>query len=324
MSPLILVNCAETRFVANLIKAGTENIGQPVAGHYKIGGPYQIKGIWYRPRVDYKYDKTGIASWYGSKFHGKRTANGEIFDMNLVSAAHKTLPMPSMVRVTNLRNGKALNIRLNDRGPFAHGRIIDLSRRAAQLLDFEIAGTAPVRVQVLEQESRLLASAGQGVILPGTALPGKVNTATDQNNQTPRSAPSISVTREPLLSNNDKNNSTQVRKKPNNGGNVPHVKRQLRSPLTLEVYDDETVTEVVVKPNSQIYVQAGAYSQYVNANRVQVQLGELGSSKISKTKEGKDRLFRVRLGPYENVELADKMLVRVMGFGYPGARIIID
>ena len=126
---VLLANCSETQFIANLMKVGADKVAQPGGGRYKVGGPYQIKGIWYRPRIDYQYDQTGIASWYGPQFHGKLTANGEIFDMNLVSAAHKTLPMPSMVRVTNLRNGKALNIRLNDRGPFAHGRIIDLSKQ---------------------------------------------------------------------------------------------------------------------------------------------------------------------------------------------------
>ena len=93
----------------------------------------------------------------GPNFHGKKTANGEIFDMNRVSAAHRTLPMPSIVRVTNLNSGRALVIRVNDRGPFAHGRIIDLSRRAAQLLGFERAGTAPVRVEILAEESRQIA-----------------------------------------------------------------------------------------------------------------------------------------------------------------------
>src|SRR5580658_3758563 len=126
-----------------------------VAGHpmYRVGEPYQIKGIWYYPAVDYNYDKTGTASWYGEQFHGRYTANGEIFDLNQLTAAHTTLPMPSIVEVTNLQNGRSLQLRVNDRGPFVDGRLIDVSRRAAQLLGFETKGTTPVRVRILKDAS---------------------------------------------------------------------------------------------------------------------------------------------------------------------------
>src|SRR5580692_13063327 len=100
-------------------------------GTYKVGQPYQIEGTWYYPREQPDYDETGVASWYGPTFHGQHTANGEIFDANGISAAHRTLPMPVNVRVTNLENGKSLIVRVNDRGPFARGRIIDLSAHAA-------------------------------------------------------------------------------------------------------------------------------------------------------------------------------------------------
>lgn len=117
--------------------------------HFKIGKPYYLRGVRYVPRHDPHYDRTGIASWYGGKFHGRLTANGEIYNMNAITAAHPTLPLPSMVRVTNLRNGRQLDVRVNDRGPYAHNRIIDLSRRSAQILGLEQAGTGPVRVQYL-------------------------------------------------------------------------------------------------------------------------------------------------------------------------------
>lgn len=87
----------------------------------KIGKPYKIGGNWYYPKEDPNYDQTGYASWYGPNFHGRPTANGERFDMNELSAAHKTLPMPSHVLVTNLDNGRSLRLRVNDRGPFAKG-----------------------------------------------------------------------------------------------------------------------------------------------------------------------------------------------------------
>jgi len=116
-------------------------------GIYKIGQPYQIAGRWYTPADEPRYDRVGIASWYGSDFHGRKTANGELFDMGALTAAHPTLPLPSYVYVTNIRNGRTLLVRVNDRGPYASDRLIDLSRRVAQLLGFEANGTTPVRVR---------------------------------------------------------------------------------------------------------------------------------------------------------------------------------
>lgn len=120
------------------------------SGKVKIGKPYRIGGRWYHPEYDPDYDKVGMASWYGRQFHGRKTANGERFNMNALTAAHPTLPMPSLVRVTNLENGRSIKLRINDRGPFAKGRIIDVSRRGAQLLGFEKQGVAKVRVQVID------------------------------------------------------------------------------------------------------------------------------------------------------------------------------
>ena len=134
---LALAGCAETEFVVDSSKAITR---QTPPGQYKVGRPYQIAGVWYYPTVDYDYNETGIASWYGSDFHGLATANGEQYDMNGLTAAHRTLPLPSMVLVTNLENGKKLKVRVNDRGPFVDGRIIDLSQEAARKLGFETKG----------------------------------------------------------------------------------------------------------------------------------------------------------------------------------------
>ncbi len=124
--------------------------GQPVpkgGGRYSVGRPYQIAGKTYVPQEDPNYRATGTASWYGEDFHGRKTANGEVFDMNSIAAAHPTLPLPSYVRVTNLRNKRSLVVRVNDRGPFHQGRVIDLSVRAAELLGFHRNGIAPVRVE---------------------------------------------------------------------------------------------------------------------------------------------------------------------------------
>ena len=116
-------------------------------GHHKIGKPYQIRGLWYVPKEEPGYDRSGKASWYGPKFHGRKTANGEVFDQQHLSAAHTTFPLPSYARVTNLANGRSVIVRVNDRGPYSHSRIIDVSKKAAEVLKFKRAGTANVRVE---------------------------------------------------------------------------------------------------------------------------------------------------------------------------------
>ena len=116
-------------------------------GHYKLGSPYRVAGRWYVPREEPGYDATGVASWYGSDFHGRRTANGEIYDMNALTAAHPTLPLPSYAYVTNLDNGRTVLVRINDRGPYANDRIIDLSQQVARAIGSVGRGLANVRVR---------------------------------------------------------------------------------------------------------------------------------------------------------------------------------
>lgn len=116
-------------------------------GVFKIGSPYSVAGRWYVPREDRGYDRSGLASWYGADFHGRKTANGEVYDMRALSAAHPTLPLPSYVYVTNLANGRTILVRVNDRGPYVADRLIDLSRRAAELLGTSERGVAQVRVR---------------------------------------------------------------------------------------------------------------------------------------------------------------------------------
>jgi rare lipoprotein A len=132
---------------------------------YIVGQPYQIAGTWYYPKEDWSYDETGIATWYGEQFQGRSTADGEIFDLKSLTAAHRTLPLPVVVRVTNLGNGRSLKLRVNDRGPFADDRIIDVSRHAARLLGFERSGVAKVRVEIDVADSlTVAAAAGRGSI----------------------------------------------------------------------------------------------------------------------------------------------------------------
>ncbi len=125
-------------------------------GHYKIGKKYTIKGKTYKPKEDINCNQVGIASWYGSKhkFHGKKTANGDTYNKHMLSAAHPSLPLPSLVKVTNLSNNKSLILMVNDRGPFKKNRIIDVSEKSAEILGFKKQGTAKVRVQYMHKETK--------------------------------------------------------------------------------------------------------------------------------------------------------------------------
>ncbi|MGV2433132.1 MAG UNVERIFIED_CONTAM: septal ring lytic transglycosylase RlpA family protein [Rickettsiaceae bacterium] len=127
-------------------------------GHYKVGSKYSKNGKDYQPAKNIKYKKIGTASWYGSKdgFHGKKTANGDRFNKNMLTAAHPTLPMPSMVKVTNIKNHKSVIVMINDRGPFRKDRILDLSEKAATILGFKNQGTAKVQVEYLDRETKEL------------------------------------------------------------------------------------------------------------------------------------------------------------------------
>ncbi len=151
---LFLAHCADNSKIdpryGVAASARLVDAGDPVpkgGGVYRVGSPYMVAGRLYVPELDPHYRAEGLASWYGDDFHGRSTANGEIFDLNAISAAHPTMPLPSYARVTNLRNGRSLIVRVNDRGPYAANRILDVSKHAAQLLGFIDRGTTMVRVE---------------------------------------------------------------------------------------------------------------------------------------------------------------------------------
>lgn len=149
-------------------------------GRDMTGKPYKVAGRWYYPKEDPGYKKTGFASWYGEAFHGRKTANGEIYDRNALTAAHTTMPLPSYARVTNLSNGRSMIVRVNDRGPFHGNREIDLSQRVAKMLGTKSAGVAKVKVEYVgraplhgQDESYLMASYnGPDAVTPGGTMPG--------------------------------------------------------------------------------------------------------------------------------------------------------
>jgi rare lipoprotein A len=181
---LALANCASSDKFASRVdpKYGVSSsprvvaFGEPVpkgGGTYRVGKPYTVAGRVYVPEEDVNYRGEGLASWYGDDFHGRLTANGEVFDMSSLTAAHPTLPMPSYARVTNVRNGKSLIVRVNDRGPYHGNRLIDVSNKAAELLEFKGNGVARVRVEYVgraplegSDDRQLLATLRTGVPAP--------------------------------------------------------------------------------------------------------------------------------------------------------------
>jgi rare lipoprotein A len=181
---LVLANCASQDKFANRVdpKYGVSSsprvvaLGDPIprgGGTYRVGKPYTVAGRVYVPEEDPNYRAEGMASWYGDDFHGRLTANGEVFDMTALTAAHPTLPIPSYARVTNVRNGKSLIVRVNDRGPYHGNRLIDVSNKAAELLEFKSNGVARVRVEYVGRaplegtdDRQLLATLRTGVPAP--------------------------------------------------------------------------------------------------------------------------------------------------------------
>ena len=307
--------CAETELVVHAAKqVGQPPAPGPEAGGYKVGAPYQVAGVWYYPKVDYAYRETGIASWYGPGFHGRFTANGETYDQNALTGAHRTLPMPSIVRVTNLENGRSVKVRINDRGPFKNGRIIDLSRRAADLLGFTEKGTAKVRVEVVEDESRRLAAAALSEEAAANA---------------PAPAPMVPVESRPLSGEGSLVEPTEASNPAaSQTAAVPPPQEQASPSLVATARPavpapDGQVTTVPVTP-SRIYVQAGAFTRFDNANRLRAELSALGPARISAVMVDDRQFFRVRFGPIGSVEDADRLLDLLIANGHDGARVVVD
>jgi rare lipoprotein A len=271
------------------------------AGIYKVGQPYQIDNVWYYPREQPDYDETGIASWYGPTFYGKHTANGEMYDGNALTAAHRTLPMPVNVRVTNLSNGKSIIVRVNDRGPYARGRIIDLSKHAAELLGVVQSGTAPVRVTYVGRAdlggvpasdtppdiARALAAVPSGKVdaaalgvIPGAAVAPPVKEA-----GLPSAAP------------------------------LPPAQVATTEP-------DGQVSEVPVPRQTHLYVQVGAFTNLGNAKALLAKLP--GDLRISTLQRAGQTLYRIRTGPLKSLEEADAVMSRITGAGAGDAQIVVD
>ena len=292
-------------------------LGQPVpkgGGRYATGVAYKVDGVSYQPREDTAYDRVGMASWYGELFHGRRTANGEIYDMDRLSAASPTLPMPVYARVTNLDNRRSIIVRVNDRGPYASNRIMDLSRRSAEALGFRHKGTARVRVQYLARaplngddsyERRYLASQGWaevasrgatrdsapvGSIAAGAKRPAKrTYVAVPVAARSPAPAPAVAA---------------------------PGIRWEA-SARPAGVPLDGTGA-------GGFLVQAGSFRSEDNAERARSLLGGIAPVEVAPTQVGGETLFRVRVGPFADHDTAASALARVTEAGYRGAKIVAN
>ena len=263
-----------------------EEQGRRVAagGIYKIGTPYEIEGEWYYPQEDATYDNTGIASWYGPKFHGRRTANGEIFDMDLLTAAHPTLPMPVRAKVTNLENGRSVIVRINDRGPFAKDREIDMSRHAADLLGFKEKGTAKVRVQYLGR-APLYDTSGRLI---------------------KRQEPDRFIADKPKTPKEDSKVAA-----------APVV------PVDVRSADGKRVVKPLPDVEEKRYaVQVGVFSMRKNAEALQVRLKDFAPVKIVEVEMGGATLYRVKMGGANIRADARLTLERLVAAGHTDAVII--
>ncbi|HEY5047625.1 MAG TPA: septal ring lytic transglycosylase RlpA family protein [Rhizomicrobium sp.] len=297
---LLAAACSTTRETAVSPRLGIPSN----AGSYKVGIPYQIDGTWYYPREQPDYDETGIASWYGVSFHGRQTANGEVYDLNALTAAHRTLPMPVNVRVTNLDNGRSIILRVNDRGPYARGRIIDVSAHAAELLGFYGAGTAKVRVTFVSRAP-----------LPNGTMPSDTPVAIAT------ALPAAPTGEVRMASLNPVPGVAVMASAPVAAG--PVAEASSLDPLPAGQPTGQ-VTEVAVPAATNIYVQAGAFGMRTNAERLKDRLAAAGNLFVSSIDRKGQRLYRVRIGPFDDVSEADAALARLVGLGNNDARIVVD
>jgi len=258
--------------------------------------PYQIKGIWYYPQQHFEYDEVGLASYYGGGdvFHGRPTATGERFDMNDVSAAHKTLPLPCIAEVTNLENGRQIQLKVNDRGPFVEGRIIDVSRRTAQLLGFEGKGTAKVRVRTLVPDSLALNN-----IDPSTVMLAQSKPTTSELEAAPVLAEALPRLPDTLFEEEE-----------------PTPARAEASP----------VQNAPSKPSSStgIFVHVGNYESQHEALALSQSLNGMTQSPTKPVKNNGPKPYAVRVGPFPSILHANQVLDQLADAGHVMSRIVIN
>jgi len=289
-------------------------------GTYKIGAPYKIDGVTYVPQEEFNHVETGVASWYGPGFHGKYTANGETYDQSDHTAAHRTLQMPAVVRVTNLDNGQSTTVRINDRGPYARNRIIDMSRAAAEDLGMVGHGTAHVRIEQLPQESQAvkeIALNGGGKNEQEAAIAsyasghGATPVVTAAAAAPPPPPPPMPPSTPPV----------QVYQQP--APVVPFRPADTPGP-TIDSLSRGGPPPPPPSSGSGFYVQTGAFSTMTNAERQRGLINSYGTVEISQGSSGGHEVYRVRLGPYTSSDAAGIVADRLKRSGYGDARVVAD
>jgi rare lipoprotein A len=332
---LTLVQAAAVLLLAASLGAcgssGSKNVAQ--LGSYKVGAPYKIDGVTYTPQEEFNHVETGVASWYGPGFHGKSTANGEPYDQSARTAAHRTLQMPAIVRVTNLDNGMSTVVRINDRGPFARSRIIDLSRTAAQELDIVRNGTGHVRIEQLQAESlavkdvaiagggpaeqqAAVAQASSGRYAPAQAQ-APVQTAAYNPPPPvyaqPAPAPEYaqSAPTQPVWQTNSRSAAADPA--------PAYIPASSGGPTVASL-----ATGSALQPASGFYVQTGAFTTPENAERQRGAVSSYGVSEISQGSAGGRDVYRVRLGPYTTSDAAGIVADRLKRSGYGDARVVAN
>ncbi len=269
---------------------GKDYITTDTNGVYKIGDPYQVGSIWYRPQENDNYKEVGIASWYGPEFHKGVTANGETYNMHMMTAAHRTLPLPSVVKVTNLDNGLSVLVRVNDRGPFVNNRIIDLSKAAAEKLDFIDSGTAKVKVEIMKDESKALKAK---ILANGGKVVGGAPIVEMQEKQDDK---------EPLVL-------------------VPSANSTVAAVEEAPIFEPQKV-KMTTPVTRGFFVQLGAFKDYDNAMAVQSRFTKAGSTVIVPLEKNGTTLYRVRIGPYQEANQAVGAMDTVEKMGYSDMRLI--
>ena len=310
---LPLASCTETQLASHVLKKtlSATSFSSDDVGHFKVGKPYRIKGKWYTPQERYNFSQTGVASWYGPNFHGKDTANGETFNQYELTAAHKTLQLPSIIRVTNLENGRSLVLRVNDRGPFSKNRILDVSNKAADLLGFKNQGTAKVRIDVLPNESKQVAQMAKD----GKSTKG-VEIAMNQKGYRYQAPP------EPIQPETQQA-SLQISPKPfSEPAKIAPVQREAIGQLPSKPPVANTTHTNIKKP-SQLYVQAGAFSLEQNAQNLVEELKIIGKAHVHPSYINGKPYYRVRFGPFETTQNADIVVSQLMNYGNDRAMIVV-
>lgn len=312
-------------------------------GAYKIGQPYTVDGVTYVPKEEFRHTETGVASWYGPGFHGKYTANGEVYNQSDHTAAHRTLQMPSVLRVTNLDNGQSTVVRVNDRGPFARSRVLDVSRAAAEELGMVGNGTARVRIEQLEAESlamKQVAVNGGGPdeqraeldgYLAGRRSPPPTTAVAQVAPPPPAPPPPAPPPPMPAPAPPPTPPVTVYPSKPPEPVAIP-VAASAPAGNTLgaapTVASLATAAAVAPPPSMQsasgFFVQTGAFSTMGNAERQKGQVTSYGAAEISQGASGGREVYRVRLGPYSTQEAAGIVADRLRRSGYGDARVVAN